>query len=1280
MVDVVAQSAIHRTHAPQPAQNMSAAYRLARTRYATYIGRVGALAVALGIGTAVATSPGVAWATPDGDSSTTSDSSATSTGDADTSDTTSTADSSLSSPPSSTVSDSNTATGTETTTPTGTTTQTSPSQTTVTTTTGPEVTFSSSGGATTSDDTTETDSTTASAPPPEVPESAVSTQDAQRLQVDATIANPVERQLDSDGQSTLPTPRRFTSSPESELTPVTEPVPLTTASEDSAMSARFAVVATDLQRDAAPTTALSTASQQTFSPPAADPVTSLLAIPGTLISLATGLLAPFLAPGPAVPAEPPMLWAVLAWVRRQFTKDFANYTSVPNPLQTTKVEPVVEEVNAIAAAEVVAAAGLSPEFERTTVVSGLASPVDFEFLPDGRILIAEKNGAIKVFHSDHVHTAITLAVATDGERGIGGIAVDPNFGSNGYIYVSYTTAANRDRLSRFTLSGDTVVAGSERMFMEGPQPAGNLHHAGELTFGPDGKLYWAMGDNTINTNSQDLSNIYGKILRLNPVDGSAPADNPFFNTPGAVKQIYAYGFRNPFRFAFAPTGQLLVGDVGEGTWEELNLVTAGANYGWPTSEGPCTGCAFVNPIYAWQHTPPGSGASIQSVFVSNAQTFGGTYQGKVLVADGTQGWIKELTFDPEFESLISERMFDDQASNTVKLLQGPDGAIYHLTIFPNGQITRIAPAGGNRAPSAVITASPSFGYRPLTVNFSSANSSDPDGQTLSYAWNFGDPTRTDDVSTSPNPTWTYTANGSYVATLTVSDGQKTGQVTKTIVVGSTPPIAQIQQVTTPRGDMTYHAGDTITFSALTGPTVDPDQGALPNSAYHWTVNMHHNIHFHPFAEIDGPVGSITIPRTADQLDTTWYRITLTVTDGSGLSSTQFVDVNPRTVQLNFNATNPDATFTIDGIPFKGSHTETAVIGVQRVLSAPSPQFVNGAQLAFLNWSDGGAQTHTITTPATATAYTATYDAAPVVSSSAQTGFGPMGVAVSEMKTYVANRDSNTVSVIDRANPSATPVTINVVATPTAIALGPAGSNRAYVAGNNAVSVINTSTNQVIATVNTNGGQSYGVAVSPNGQRLYVGMTGNNRVAVIDISAATPTLITTVAVGTTPGGLAVSADGSRVYVANFGSNSVSVINTATNTTVGSAISVGANPAFVAVGPNGQVYVSNHSSGSVSVINTIPATPTVSTISVGAQPFGLAISPDLSRVYVVNGNDTVSIINTATNTVISTVTIDTQPENQWHSVAVSPDGRQIYVSDLADRTIRIVTISGDGISPL
>src|SRR5262249_30621294 len=155
-------------------------------------------------------------------------------------------------------------------------------------------------------------------------------------------------------------------------------------------------------------------------------------------------------------------------------------------------------------------------------------------------------------------------------------------------------------------------------------PATQAHSGGGLAFGPDGKLYVSIGDNSCcntvdTTNAQSLATIYGKVLRLNP-DGTAPADNPFVNTPGADPRIYALGFRNQFRLTFTPDGQLLVADVGEGTWEEVNNVTAGANYGWPNAEGPCDGigvtnCAtpssFTNPIYAYLHT--GGGNSITSV-------------------------------------------------------------------------------------------------------------------------------------------------------------------------------------------------------------------------------------------------------------------------------------------------------------------------------------------------------------------------------------------------------------------------------------------------------------------------------------------------------------------------------------------------------------------------------------------------------------------------------------------------------------------------------------------
>ena len=130
--------------------------------------------------------------------------------------------------------------------------------------------------------------------------------------------------------------------------------------------------------------------------------------------------------------------------------------------------------------------------------------------------------------------------------------------------------------------------------MKGTEPAGDDHHGGGLRFGPDGKLYWSVGDNVCcsvvdASNAQNLTNMYGKVLRLNP-DGTAPTDNPFYDGDGTnYDAIYATGFRNPFRLTFTPDGELLVTDVGQGTWEELNLVTAGANYGWPDAEGPCNG-------------------------------------------------------------------------------------------------------------------------------------------------------------------------------------------------------------------------------------------------------------------------------------------------------------------------------------------------------------------------------------------------------------------------------------------------------------------------------------------------------------------------------------------------------------------------------------------------------------------------------------------------------------------------------------------------------------------
>ena len=272
--------------------------------------------------------------------------------------------------------------------------------------------------------------------------------------------------------------------------------------------------------------------------------------------------------------------------------------------------------------------------------------------------------------------------------------------------------------------------------------------------------------------------------------------------------------------------------------------------------------------------------------------------------------------------------------------------------------------------------------------------------------------------------------------------------------------------------------------------------------------------------------------------------------------------------------------------------------------------------------------------------------------------------------YITNSGAaaNTVSVIDLATNTVIALPIMGGANPFGVAVTPDGT-RVYVTndGSDTVSVISTATNTVIGLPIAVGDGPQGVAVTPDGLRVYVANFNSNNVSVID--TATNTVIATVAVGTNPHGVAVTPDGTRVYVVNLNSSNVSVISTTTNT-VTATVTAGANPIGVAVTPDGtRVYVTNFifGSGTVSVLSTATNTVTA-TVTVGSSPFGVAVTPDGTRVYVANaGGSNASVIDTATNTVIATVAVGTNPRG----VAVTPDGTRVYVANRSSNNVSVIS---------
>lgn len=658
-------------------------------------------------------------------------------------------------------------------------------------------------------------------------------------------------------------------------------------------------------------------------------------------------------------------------------------------------------------------AGVAPQLPpgfSNSVVATVPAPTALTWTPDGRMLVNSKPGRVIVRHEDGTRTTaldISTRVCDDLERGLVGIAVDPAFAANRYVYLYYTHKVRgscggsgpnpANRVSRFVLGDDdTIAPSSEKVLLDHMVSPEGHHIAGDLEFGADGFLYISVGDGVCslvrrtrcgptNDNSQLLRLPHGKILRVTR-SGRPAASNPYADARGSrwctrpagvpagggpCKEIFASGFRNPFRFARKPgTSQFYVNDVGLHTWEEVDLLRKGRNYGWNDREGHCrrdsaTDCGPVrgstNPIHDYRH---GDCRSITGgAFVPSGVWAG--WGGSYLYSDFSCGKIFRLR--RAADGSLRRSTFVSGASGPVHLRFGPDGdgtALYYLSYF-TGTVHRISRSATNSPPVA------DFGYRPdgRTVSFSGAASRDPDGEPITtWAWEFGDGSTAE--TTTPAVTHAYAADGPVQVTLTVVDsrGQSSAPTTRTVHVGEHPPELVI---TTPGPAARFAVGQTV---ALTAQASDDEDGTLPGSAITWTLRLRHGNHFHPYL---GPVagGSVTTtyPAPEDLVAARTSRLVATATavDSRGLTTTVRRALLPRVAELTFRTLPAGGRLVVGGTPHVTPLTVQSWVGYVFQVRAPD-QRINGVPTEFGRWSDEGARQHDITTPAVATEYVARF--------------------------------------------------------------------------------------------------------------------------------------------------------------------------------------------------------------------------------------------------------------------------------------------------------------------
>ena len=608
-------------------------------------------------------------------------------------------------------------------------------------------------------------------------------------------------------------------------------------------------------------------------------------------------------------------------------------------------------------------------FTDAQIASGFTRATAMTVAPDGRVFVAEQGGTLRVIDGGAVLSSPFLQLDVDhqGERGLLGVALDPGFPAEPYVYVYYTAKKPNvhNRVSRFTVSGDSALPTSERVLLDIDDLGAELiHNGGDMHFGADGKLYIAVGENATPANAQSLTTLKGKLLRINK-DGSIPQDNPFYGTAtGKSQAIWAVGLRNPFTFAIKPAdGRIYINDVGQNAWEEINEGVAGANYGWPATEGYTEDPRYKTPLYAYGHGGAGVvGCAITggAFYVPQTPAFPAGYVGDYFFADYCSGWIKR--YNPSTDSVSdfagsipSPVDLEVTANGALLYLARGSGTLHRVTYTPDGPPTIVqhprdqVVRSGEDATFRVVASGPQplrYQWQRDGVDIVGATA---DAYTLSAA-SRGDDGAVFRVVVSND----FGSTATDPARLWVADGQRP---TATI---STPTVGTL-----------YSAGNTITYS---GSGSDTEDGDLTAGHFTWKVDFHHDDHTHPVLppRTGSKTGSFTIPKTGETSTNVWFRIHLEVTDSSGLSHHVFRDVLPRISAITLDTSPGGLQLALDGSPVQAPFTTESVVGLGRWISTVSPQTALGRNYVFDSWSDGGTAAHRIPTPAAPKTYTAVY--------------------------------------------------------------------------------------------------------------------------------------------------------------------------------------------------------------------------------------------------------------------------------------------------------------------